>query len=64
MTSEEIMSKDLSHGKDNSDPTTLSKLFDDAFELSNSINNAAEPTNSLQVQVGFLNDPIILISES
>jgi len=53
MTSEEILSKDLSHGKDRSDPTTLSELFDNAFELFNSINNTTEPTNSSQVQVRF-----------
>ncbi|XP_011861988.1 PREDICTED: immunoglobulin-binding protein 1b [Vollenhovia emeryi] len=51
MTSEEILSKDLSYGKDRSDPATLSELFDNAFELFNSINNTTEPTNSSKVQL-------------
>lgn len=53
MTSEEILSMGLSHGKNNSDPATLSELFDNAFELFNSISNTAEPTNSSKVQVRF-----------
>lgn len=53
--SEEILSTDSSHRKDESDPATLSELFDNAFELSNSINNTAEPTNSTKVQVRFSN---------
>lgn len=52
--SEEILSKDLRAGlsleKDEKDPTTLSQLFDNAFELFNSINNTQEPTNSTKVQ--------------
>ncbi|TGZ49470.1 immunoglobulin-binding protein 1b [Temnothorax longispinosus] len=51
MTSKEILSKVLSHGKDKSDPATLSELFDNAFELFNSINNTTEPTNSSKVQL-------------
>lgn len=53
MMSEEISSRDLSHRKDDSDSATLSELFDNAFELFNSINNTAEPTNSSKVQVRF-----------
>jgi len=51
--SEGILSKDLSHEKDKNDPSTLSELFDNAFELFNSINATVEPTNSSKVQVRF-----------
>ncbi|XP_050455933.1 immunoglobulin-binding protein 1b isoform X1 [Cataglyphis hispanica] len=52
--SEEILSRDLRTGlnldKDERDPSTLSQLFDNAFELFNSINNSQEPTNSPKIQ--------------
>jgi len=51
--SEGILSRDLSHEKDKNDSSTLSELFDNAFELFNSINATAEPTNSSKVQVRF-----------
>ncbi|XP_072763996.1 immunoglobulin-binding protein 1b [Anoplolepis gracilipes] len=52
--SEEMLSKglrpDLSFEGDEKDPTKLSQLFDNAFELFNSINKTQEPTNSPKVQ--------------
>lgn len=52
--SEEILSKDLRAGlsleRDEKDPTTLSQLFDNAFELFNSINSTQESTNSPKIQ--------------
>lgn len=49
------MSRDLRTGlnldKDERDPTTLSQLFDNAFELFNNINKSQEPTNSPKIQV-------------
>ncbi|KMQ88385.1 immunoglobulin-binding protein 1b [Lasius niger] len=52
--SEESLSKDLRAGlsfdKDEKDPTTLSQLFDNAFELFNRIHNTQEPTNSPKIQ--------------
>ncbi|XP_018315511.1 immunoglobulin-binding protein 1 [Mycetomoellerius zeteki] len=49
--SEEILIKGLSHERDKNDPTTLSKLFDNAFEMFNNINATVEPTNSPKVQL-------------
>lgn len=49
--SEGIFSKGLSLEKEEKDPTTLSKLFDNAFELYNNINNTQEATNSTKIQV-------------
>lgn len=45
------MSKDLGPERDEKDAATLSELFDNAFELFNSINKTQEPTNSSKVQV-------------
>ncbi|KAL6255023.1 hypothetical protein P5V15_013357 [Pogonomyrmex californicus] len=44
-----VLSKDLSFEKEKNDPP-LSELFDNAFELFNSINNTQEPINSSKVQ--------------
>lgn len=49
--SNENMLKDSDN--DASDSATLSKLFDNAFEIYNSINNCEEPTNSSNVQANI-----------
>lgn len=51
MMSEEILAKGKKLEKEEKDPTTLSDLFDNAFEMYNNINNTQEPTNSTKVQV-------------
>lgn len=47
------MSRDtlLTLQNDAKDTTTLSELFDKAFELFNAINKTDEPTNSSKIQV-------------
>lgn len=51
MMSEKSLSKGLGPERDDKDPATLSEMFDNAFELFNSINKTQEPTNSSKVQV-------------
>lgn len=66
--SEESLSKDLRAGlsldKDEKDPTTLSHLFDNAFELFNRINNTQEPTNSPKIQVFMVILKLLAIMKS